>query len=410
MKKWIVLLLAGLLLTGCTLPAQGSTKPTGEAPPMDAETVFRSMYQQSDALVMELFFSGGSSYGPYTVYTLPKALALEPELLTEIEAPELSGSKQWLVISAEDGSQQLTVYEGKPNILRWQEGGGVRYYRSSEAVLSNLRKAFDLAQKHSRDRISFFSGKSGKAILDAYGEKAMPDYLYGFAPDGLYRTNEYVLHKVKLDEKKGKVLVGTLTYGVRHAIPEGEGLPFFGQLLETDDGWSEYKKQVILEHQADGQWHEVSQADFDTAYTEEFAPYTPPEEPNEGAQAYLKELPQRLEQLRDVREKQDAVALAEAFLQTSSAVTLAGKTDFDWTVFCAENAMRNTGIQAFLRKYVTSQGAEGYFDGYYSGVLKADTVILEDGHAMVGNDRVRIWMSKTSGYWRITDISVTGEA
>ena len=124
---------------------------------------------------------------------------------------------------------------------------------------------------------------------------------------------------------------------------------------------------------------------------------------------FLKALPERVEQLREIRKPEDIIALAETFLQTTSAVPLAGKTDFDWTVFCEESAMRNAGIQAFFLKYVTTEGARGYFNGFLQGTLRADTVVLEKDTAMLANDRIRLWFTKTAGVWKVTDASIAAD-
>jgi len=406
-KKIIPAIVLLLFLCGCSLPWQDTASPTGEAPPMEPETVFREMYRLTGAIVLELHFSDGSSYGPYTCHTLPDGLKLTD--ITEITHPDISASTQWLTVRSPDEARKLTVYQGKPEIICWQQDGLTRYYAAKDGTQQTLRKVFDLAARRAYGRISFFSGKSGKAILDAYGETALPDFLYRLPPGDPYQIKDYQCRKVKLEDKNGRILCGTITYAVKHTLRENAGLPFFGEAVGEEASWNIYKKTFYVERQSDGKWHELAPADYHKVYTEEHSPYVPPAEPAETAVEFLKALPERVEQLREIRKPEDIIALAETFLQTTSAVPLAGKTDFDWTVFCEESAMRNAGIQAFFLKYVTTEGARGYFNGFLQGTLRADTVILEKDTAMLANDRIRLWFTKTAGVWKVTDASIAAD-
>lgn len=408
MKRMMAVLLAAVcLLSGCALTGQQTTTAPAVPIEMDAASVFRTMFAVSDCIAMELHFADGTAYGPYFSYSLPRELKLEADKLTEIPAVDLSGYTEWLTVGAKDGSVRLTVYRGSPDVLCYQEGGAYQYYQAPENTEQTLREVFDRAQKQTRGRISFFSGRSGKAILDAYAETALPSYLYEMAPGSMYRIKDYEARSVKLDGKTGKVLLGTVTFAVKPDRPDIGQVPELGTFKKAEDGWCLYEKQIFIEHQEDGKWHEISAGDHHAVNTAQYPPYDPAKvEPRPAATEFLEALPQELPALQKASDEATLVELAETFLQTTTAVPLSGSTDFDWKQFFTEGALRNTGVRALLKTMVDCEGATGYFKGYLSGELKVDTVVLGKDSAKTANDQIQLYFTKTGGKWLISDISM----
>lgn len=411
MKKIMaVLLAAACLLSGCSLVRPAGTTAPALASPMDADSVFRTMFKVEDRISIELHFADGTSYGPYFSYSLPQELKLEADTLTEIAAPDLSGCTEWLTIGAADGSVRLSAYRSTPDILCYQEGSAVRYYQAPGNTEYNLRKAFDRVQLESHGRVSFYSGKSGRAILQTYAETAFPSFLHEMAPGSMYHIGDYQFRSVSLKGKTGKVIFGDITYAIRQDREEPQNAPIFGTFKQISDGWQVYEKHLYMEHQADGKWHEITQADYNAVYTEEYPPFDPTQtEPNPAALAFLEQLPEELNTLQKAADEASLIELAETFLQTTTAVPLSGSTEFDWKQFFTEGALQNTGVRALLKTFVNREGAKGYFKGYLSGKLAVDTVVLKDDTAQTANGRIRIWFTKTGGKWLISDVSMSSE-
>lgn len=405
MKRMIAVVLMALLLAGC-VPAGLQETTVPQEKPMDAASVFETMFEVENRIGMELHFADGSSYGPYYAYSLPEELKLGEESLTETDMPDVSGSPRWLTVSAGDGSVTLTVYGGDQEILCYRNGNACRYYRVTAGTEQALREVFDVLQRHAHDRISFFSGKSGKAILTAYGETALPSFLYEMAPGSIWHIEDYDCRSVSLTEKKGKVLHGKIVFAVKPSRTDMETIPQLGMLRKEEDGWQVYEKNVYIERQSDGKWYELTETDYNVAYAEGIAPFDPAKaEAKETAKEFLKELPERLEGLQSAKNEAELVKLAELFLQTTTAVPFSGRIDFDWNQFMTEGAQQNTGIRALLRTYVNRAGATGYFRGFLSGILRPHTVIMEEETARVATEGLQIWFLKYGGKWLICDVS-----
>ena len=405
MKRIIAVILMALLLAGCVpVGLQETTVPLAD--PMDAETVFETMFEAENRIGMELHFADGSSYGPYYAYSLPKELKLKNESLTEIEVPDVSGSPWRLTVGAGDGAVALTVYGGSQEILCYREGNACRYYRAAVGTEQALREVFDVLQWRAHDRISFFSGKSGRAIITTYGETALPSFLYEMAPGSIWHIEDYDCRSVSLTEKKGKVLHGKIVFAVKPSRKDMEMIPELGAFYKKEDGWQVYEKDVYIEHQSDGKWYELAEADYNRAYAEGFTPFDPAKtEAKETAKDFLKALPEKLEALQSAKNEAELVKLAELFLQTTTAVPFSGRIDFDWNQFMTEGAQQNTGIRALLRTYVNREGAAGYFNGFLGGILRPHTVIMEKETARVATEGLQIWFLKYGGKWLICDVS-----
>ena len=410
MKKILAALLAAVLLSGCAFTDVFGTTSPAVAEAMAQETVFKELFAPEERIAMTLTWSDGSVYGPYYTYRLPEELTLKGLQLTDTEMPELGTDRAQLAFSAGDGSLGLTVYGGSPELLAYRQGKAVRYYEAPEGTFQALRQVFDRLQRLSLGNIAFFTGRSGKAVIQVYAETALPNRLYELAPGSGLRILDYQVRDVDLTGKDGKVLQGLIRFALKPEQEEMGQLPILGRLLKEEDGWLLYEKALYIEHQADGQWHEISGTAYETLQGEEIPPFDPAAaEPDLAAQIYLGALPEKLEELQQLRSEADAIRLAEAFLQTSTAVTLARKTDFDWKPFFEDKAMQNTGVRAFFKMFVNREGAEGFFSGRLRGKLDADIAELGEETSLVAGEGVQLRFVKSGMRWLISDIALTDE-
>lgn len=410
MRKILAALLVAVLLSGCAFTDVFGTTSPAVAEALAQETVFKELFAPEERIAMTLTWSDGSVYGPYCSYRLPKELSLKGLQLTDMEALELGTDRAQLAFNAGDGSEGLTVYGGSPEILAYRQGKATRYYEAPEGTFQALRQVFDRLQQLSFGNIGFFTGRSGKAVIQAYAETALPNRLYEMAPGSGLRIRDYQVRDVELTGKSGKVLQGLIQYALKPEQEEMVQLPVLGGFLKEEDGWLLYEKEVYIEHQADGQWHEISGAAYNTLHGEEFAPFDPAAaEPDLAAQIYLGALPEKLEELQKPRNEAELIRLAETFLQTSTAVTLARQTDFDWKPFFGDKAMQNIGVRAFFKIFVDREGAEGFFSGKLRGKLDADIAELEEETALVAGEGVQFRFVKSGMRWLISDIALTDE-
>lgn len=414
--KITILLAAALLLTACTPvhPAETTTAPTTvsttapttvpattpptepEAPKMNATGIFQELLGAGGCFAAELCTKDGTAYGPLQLYAVPTNLKfLNPDGLTQIEAPELSSYPQWLVFRSGDDSTRLTVYHGAPDILLYEKNGDTTYYQAGEEAFDFFRSTFDNLEKATLGRIAFTSDSTGEALLKAYAETAYPAFLAQLAPESMYRYADYEVLSVTVEEAADGILTGKFSYAAK---PER-----IAPIIHTDDmiiqsgdykGWYQFEVPVALELRQDSQWHEIAPREYDYAY--KTAPQLPAA-PDAEAAAYLASLPEKLAALQTSSEAADLAALAETFVNTYRAAALAGSTDFDWTVLLTESALEKAEVKAILNSVNTAVK-------FTITPLQAQMIQISEDTAYVYHYETQVFFVKKEGKWLIDSV------
>lgn len=417
--KIAALLAAALLLTACapvapvetttattteaataptTVPATTAPTETTAAPvksTMNAAFVFQRLFAVNSCMSMELCSADGTVYGPLQLYVVPTNLKfLNPDGVTQIEAPELSSYAQWLIFRSGDDSIRLTVYHGAPDILCYEENGEITYYQAAEEAFDFFRSTFDPLEKATLGRIAFSSDSTGEALLKAYAETAYPASLAQLAPESMYRYTDYEVLSVTVEEAADTALTGTFTYVAK---PERVSMLLADDMIvQSGDykGWYQFEVPVALELRQDGQWHEIAPREYNYAYETSLQA---PAAPDAEAAAYLAALPEKLAALQTSSEPADLEALAEVFVNTYRAVALAGSTDFDWTVLLTESALEKAEVKAILNSVNTSVK-------FTVTPFQAHMIQIAEDTAYVYHYETQVFFVKEDGKWLIDSV------
>lgn len=345
---------------------------------------------------MELCTADGTVCGPLQMYAVPTNLKLlNPDGVTQIEAPDLSAYDQWLIFRSGDDSIRLTVYHGAPDILCYEENGDTTYYQAAEEAFDFLRSTFDPLERATLGRIVFSSDSTGEALLKAWAETAYPAFLEQLAPESMYRYTDYAVLSVTVEETADTALTGKFTYVAK---PEriAPAIHTDEMIVQSGDykGWYQFEVSVALELRQDGQWHEITPLEYNYAYKTSLQA---PAAPDAEAAAYLAALPETLAALQTSSEAADLEALAEVFVNTYRAAALAGSTDFDWTVLLTESALEKAEVKAILNSVNTAVK-------FTATPFKAQMIQIAEDTAYVYHYETQVFFVKEDGKWLIDSV------
>lgn len=444
-KKWVLsisTLLAGmLLLTACALPesqpapiqtvlptqvaTQTSTQPAATAPmetvpeiDLNAnrlEEIYEDLFLSGGSLDLSLHFQDGSSDGPYALLNMDSDLITPLSSLTEVPNPDRSACTEWIVLEPSNGAFRITIYCGAPggDLISYEENGGSRCYRQSNigyyTVGEYQRSIFDRLEYNALGRISFASENTGAELLEEYVKTVYPQHLQQLSPGNMYRYSDYeALCWTVLGTRENAVL-GQISYaaipGSRTPVNTGwEESPGTGEY----EGWQIYKKAIALERHQDGFWYEISADDYIIANQgggsrQAVFPVDPSAPETQEALEYLAQAEVEFTKRQELGSDGEILrALAELFLRCNTAARISGSADFDWSVFCTQEALEYTGVRSMAAGAAKQCRDHLNCDLHWPFTL--EQIQIDGDHAAVFISGLRLYFVREDGRWRICDI------
>ena len=257
MKRFFLVLLVVLVLSsfsGCAELEQYLTIET--QPPETANLAYlpKQLFAVTDSLQMALSFADGEEHGPYCFTEIPEHLELDT--YTVAEPKDVSGYDRWLTVSSGDGQETLTVYDGYRDLLRYEDGDEVLYFRDSDGkTFESLRKDVDEAEYNIKRNISFISVGDPLGPMREFASKVYPEFRKNLADGSIFQYEAYDLIDYSVSLETSSRVSGVISY---YAMGDAEGLP---EDAEPGSGkfedWYYCTEKVLLELQSDGAWHRV---------------------------------------------------------------------------------------------------------------------------------------------------------
>ena len=438
----ISLLLTGaLLLTACAPkapdptptetdpPIQTATQPsTQSAPTVPTETapeislnanrveqIYEDLFLSGGSLDISLHFQDGGSYGPYALMNLDSGLIMPLSSLAEYPNPDLSACTEWIVLEPSNGAFRITVYCGTPDgdLICYEENGGRRYYHQSYAgyytVGEDQRRIFDQLEYNALGRISFASENTDADLLEEYAKTVYPQHLQQLSPGNMYRYSDYEALRWTVLGAQENAVLGQISYaaipGSRSPVNTGwEEAPGTGEYA----GWQIYKKAIALERHADGLWYEISGGDYVIANQgggaqQGLFPVDPSTPEAQEALEYLAQAETEFAKCQELGSDGESLrAFAELFLRCNTAARISGSADFDWSVFCTQEAMEYTGVRSMIAG--SAKLCRDHLNCDLHWPFTLEQIQIDGDHAAVFSGGLRLYFVRQDGCWRICDI------
>lgn len=436
-----ILLVGALLLTACA-SREAQTTPIPTAPPVQAATqpptrpaatastetapeislnanrveqIYEDLFLSGGSLDLTLHFQDGGSYGPYALMNMDSDLIMPLSSLTEYPDPDLSACTEWIVLEPSNGAFRITVYCGAPDgdLICYEENGGRRYYHQSYAgyytVGEDQRRIFDKLEYNALGRISFASESTDADLLEEYAKTVYPQHLQQLSPGNMYRYSDYeALRWTVLGTQENSVL-GQISYaaipGSRTPVNTGwEEAPGTGEY----EGWQIYKKAIALERHSDGLWYEISGGDYIIANQgggtrQAVFPADPNTPEAQEALEYLAQAETEFAKRQELDSDGEILrALAELFLRCNTAARISGSADFDWSVFCTQEALEYTGVRSMAAGVAKLCRDHLNCDLHWPFTL--EQIQIGGDHAAVFSGGLQLYFVRQDGCWRICDI------
>ena len=312
------------------------------------------------------------------------------ENITPVDAQDVSGISGWIRYYREDGSLEVTLYAG--DILKCTVDGNTEWYLnevrpSYEWLMEDMR--WTIKELREPIRIGYYG--PADSILHSYAEQnAGIAKMYGGA------SGEYQVLSATITEQSGSLVCGEISFAVKGGYQlAGAGRCEAG--TGEYEGWTIYHDSIVLERHADGLWYKISSFDLRDWR-------------NGGIGREGTLLPQtiaRAEELLDSApelvaalgtSEQDLADLANLFLRCTTAVSVCGREDFDWSIFTTTDAQNHIGFQSVM----TIKG--GFFMLRFDSEFLPAVVRIDGDMAIVYDNDTHIYFRLTDGQWLIDDI------
>ncbi len=312
------------------------------------------------------------------------------ENLTPVEARDVSGISSWIRYYREDGTLELTLYAG--DIIKCSADGKTEWFLDEEASSFEwLMNNMTWTKKELRDPIRIGYYGPADTLLQSYAEQNA-----GIAKMNGGESGEYQVLSAALTEQTGNLVCGEISFAVKGGYQlAGAGRCEAG--TGEYEGWTIYHDSVVLERHSDGLWYKIS-------------PYDLKDWRNGGIGKEGTLLPQtiaRAEELLDSApelvaalgtSEQDLADLANLFLRCTTAVSVCGREDFDWSIFTTADAQNHIGFQSVMM----IKG--GFFMLRFDSKFLPAVVRIDGDMAVAYDNDTHIYFRLTEGRWLIDDI------
>lgn len=367
-----------------TEPVELSTEPTTEPAPEVYSINMQKLLEDQGVWV------DVCQDGEVTACFYSCSFNIRLENLTPVENWDVSGISSWIRYYREDGTLEVTLYAG--DIIKYAVDGNTAWLLDEEA------SSYDWLMEDMKWTIKELSepirmGYSGPAdsVLQSYAEQnAGIAKMYGGA------SGEYQVLSATITEQSGSLVSGEVSFAVKGGYQlAGAGRSEVG--TGEYEGWTIYHDSVVFERHSDGLWYEISPFDLQEWRSGGI-----------GREGTL--LPQtiaRAEELLDSAPEavaalgtaeQDLADLANLFLRCTTAASIAGKEDFDWSIFTTPDAHNHIGFQSVMMM------KGGFFMLRFDSKFLPAVVRVDGDMAVVYDNDTHIYFRLVDGHWLIDDL------
>lgn len=175
----------------------------------------------------------------------------------------------WLTYTSADGEVSVTFYHGENGPVKYEDGENTVWWQvrpnfwNGRSDAETLRMAIYDNLEVSSELIPAFPADSARDAVRSFAETVWGDHLKNTTPGSIYCVLDYKVRSWSVEQisTDGNAVVGVVRYAV---LPEDYTAPGLWA-GSTEGGTGEYEgwlmmgREFILERQADGLWHCLSE-------------------------------------------------------------------------------------------------------------------------------------------------------